>query len=116
MPTTQGYVGIIRGVAVGSYGQTLLITLKDLDGNVQDASSYDGTNTAVAVSPDGRKTVTATTSWNTDGSDGILSWTWADGAIDRSGDWLVQLVLNKTGGRTKSYVAKMPVIPGLSED
>lgn len=115
MPTSQGYIGIIRGVAVGSYGNTLLITLKDLDGNVQDVSSYTGTKTAIAHSPAGR-TKTATVSFNSDGSDGVVSWSWASGDIDVPGDWKVQIVLNSTSARVKSFIAKMPVIPGLAED
>ena len=116
MPTTQGYVGIIRGVSVGSYGQTMLITLKDLDGNVQDVSAYNGTNSAIAKSPDNKKTATATVTFNAGGTDGVVLWTWADGDIDRAGDWSVQVVLNKSGARVKSYIARMPVVPGLAED
>ncbi len=116
MPTTQGHVGIVRGVATGSYGQTLLITLKDLDGNVQDVSSFDSTKTAVAVSPDKRKTATATITFNGTGTDGIVQWVWASGDIDRGGDWELQLVLNSATVRIKTFIAKMPVIPGLAED
>ena len=113
---SQGYVGVIRGVAVGSYGQTLLITLKDLDGNVQNVSAFTGTKSAIGVSPNKRKTVTATISFNSDGTDGLVSWTWASGNIDSPGDWEVQLVLNSGASRIKTYLARMPVIPGLAED
>jgi len=116
MPTTQGYVGIVRGVAVGSYGQTIQITLKDLDGNIQDVSAYTGTRTALAKSDDGRKTANAAISFNTDGSDGVVQWSWASGDIDRPGDWELQLVLNSGSARVKTYIAKMPVIPALAED
>lgn len=118
MPSTQGYVGVIRGVATGSFGQTLLITLKDFDGNVQDVSGYDAaSSSAIGRSPDGRKTVSSTLTFN-DATNGLVQWTWASGEIDRPGDWEVQLVLNKASGlsRIKSYIAKMPVIPGVSED
>jgi hypothetical protein len=119
MPATQGYVGVIRGVAVGSYGQTLLITLKDLDGTAQDVSGFDTAANqmlALGVSPDGKKRPSAALDFNGDGSDGVVSWTWASGDIDRPGDWEVQLVLNSATSRVKSYIAKMPVIPGLAED
>ena len=113
---SQGFVGVIRGVAVGSYGQTILITLKDLDGNIQNVSAFTGTRTAIGVSSDKRKTVSAAISFNGDGSDGVVSWVWAAGDIDRPGDWEVQLTLNTGGSRVKSYLARMPVIPGLAED
>lgn len=117
MATSQGYVGLIRGVAVGSYGQTILVTLKDFDGSAQNVSAYEeGTKTAIASSPDGRKVATASISFNTDGSDGVIEWSWADGDIDRSGDWEVQIVLDSGSSRIKSYIAKMPVIPALQED
>lgn len=116
MATSQGYVGIIRGVAVGSYGNTLLITLKDLAGNVQDVSAYTGTLTALGKPPSGGSAKSATVSFNSDGSDGIVSWSWADGDIDESGDWEVQVVLNSASARIKTFIAKMPVIPALAED
>ena len=116
MPTTQGYIGVIRGVAVGSYGQTVLITLKDLGGVAQDVSAYTGTRTARALSPDGTRVVSATVSFNTDGTDGKVTWTWAATDIDRPGDWTVQIVLNSASARIKSFLAKMPVIPALGED
>lgn len=116
MPVTQGYIGIIRGVAVGSYGQTLLITLKDQDGVVQDVSAFTGTKTAIGLTPDKRDTVSRTVSFNSDGADGVVSWTWAAGNIDRPGDWEVQIVLNSASARIKTFLAKMPVIPGLVQD
>lgn len=115
MPTSQGYIGIIRGVAVGSYGNNILITLKDLDGNAQDVSAYTGTKTAIGKSPSG-KSATATVTFNSTGSDGVVKWSWASGDIDEQGDWEVQIVLNSASARIKSFVAKMPVIPGLAED
>lgn len=117
MPTvTQGYVGVLRGVSANSYGQTIVITLKDLDGAVQDVSSFDQINYAIAMSPDKRKTVSATLSLVGGGSGGVVSFSWADGDIDRPGDWELQLVMNASGSRVKSFICKMPVIPGLAED
>ncbi len=112
----EGRLGIIRGIAMGSYGQTILVTLKDLDGNVQDVSALNSTKTALATSPGKTKDITATVSFNTDGSDGKVSWVWADGDIDRSGDWEVQIVLNSATARVKSFIGQMPVIPALAED
>jgi len=116
MPETQGKIGIIRGVSVGSYGQTIQVTLKDLDGNVQDVSSFNATNTVYATSPGKAKDVSATISLVSGGSDGVVSWSWADGDIDRPGDWEVQIVLNSATVRVKSFIGQMSVIPALAED
>lgn len=116
MPSEKN-IGIIRGVAVGSYGQTILITLRDLDGIVQDVSAYTSTRTAIARPPHpGRKIVTATVSFNSDGVDGVVSFNWASGDIDEAGEWEVQITLNSASSRVKSFIGKMPVIPGLQED
>ena len=116
MPAIPGYVGIIRAVAVGSFGQTFLITLTDEDGVIQDVSAFSGTKTVIALTPDKRETKTAVVSFNGTGSDGVVTWVWADGDIDRPGDWELQIVLNSGSARIKTFIAKMPVIPALKQD
>lgn len=116
MPSEQN-IGVIRGVAVGSFGQTILVTLRDLDGIAQDVSSFTSTRTAIAKRPSGRGSlVTATVSFNSDGTDGIVSFSWTSGDIDESGEWEIQITLNSGSSRVKSFIAKMPVIPALQED
>ena len=110
-------IGVIRGVAVGSFGQNILVTLRDLDGVAQDVSSFTGTRTAIAQRPGGRSPlVTATVSFNSDGIDGVVSFNWATGDIDESGEWEIQITLNKGAARVKSFIGRMPVIPALQED
>ena len=116
MAENQTNIGLVRGVSVGSWGQTIIVTLQDLSGVVQNVSTYTGTKSAVAISPDGAKRVSATVSFSTDGSDGLVQWTWASGDIDRPGNWTLQISLNKTTARIKTFIAKMPVIAGLAED
>lgn len=99
----------LRGIVVGSYGQTIVVTLKDSDGNVQDISAFTGTKQAVARSPDEKKVVTAAASFTTDGTDGKVQFSFASGDIDRPGDWSMQIVLNKTGAIAKSYTFTMDV-------
>ena len=115
MPS-ESNIGTIRGVAVGSYGQVILITLRDLDGIAQDVSSFTGTRTAIGKPPGGRKIATATVSFNADGTDGVVSFSWASGDIDESGEWELQITLNAGSARVKSFIGKMPVIPALQED
>jgi len=115
MPSERN-IGVVRGVAVGSYGQTIVITLRDLNGVVQDISAYASTLTAIGKPPGGKKIATATVTWNSDGTDGIVSFSWASGDIDESGEWELQITLNSATARVKSFIAKMPVIPALQED
>ncbi len=109
-------IGTIRGVAVGSFGVLIFVTLRDTAGNPQDVSSFVGTKLAIGVSPDKRKTRSASVSFSTDGSDGIVSWAWASGDMDRAGDWELQVVLNRPGGRAKTFLGTMPVIRQLTTD
>ena len=110
-------IGVIRGVSVGSFGQTILVTLRDLEGVVQDVSAFTGTRTAIAQRPGGRSPLrTASVAFNSDGTDGIVSFSWADGDIDESGEWEIQITLNSGSARVKSFIGKMPVIPALQED
>jgi hypothetical protein len=109
-------IGVIRGVAVGSYGQVITATIENLDGVAQDISAFTGTKLAIARSPDREVVVKATASFVSTGTNGQLEFEWGASDIDRPGDWLIQMVLNKTGGRAKSYFGVMPVIKQLEAD
>jgi hypothetical protein len=101
----------IKGINVGSYGQVIAVTCVDADGVVQDVSGYTTMN-AVAVSPDGRKTVVATVTYTSspgDGTTGLVQWSFANGDIDRPGIWTVQLEFSKTNVMAKSYTSAMEV-------
>ena len=103
----------ILGVMVGSYGQTITLTVVDDDGIVQDVSGY--TNIIiVAQSPDGRANSTATGSYGTNlGTDGEISFSWADGDIDRSGTWIIQVEFSTANEVFKTQPAEMVVGKGL---
>lgn len=106
----------IRGVTVGSYGQTITLTVVDRTGTVQDLSDYDSDGiTVIGVSPSGRKTVTATGSFVSDGSDGQVSFSWADGDIDVSGKWKAQIELTTATELFKTRTVDMDVAPSLRD-
>ena len=94
--------GIIKDIVVGNYGQDIVLTAKDRDGNTLDLSTYTGTKTLYARAPQGNKTVTASVSFVTDGSNGQVSFAFASGDIDQDGTWLGQVKLQKTGADLKS--------------
>jgi len=106
-------VPILKGLVVGEYGKAQTVTCKDFDGVAQDISSYTGM-TVVARSPGGTKTVSATGSFATDGTDGGVAWSYSTGTyLDRDGTWDGQVVLTKTGYKTKSYPFQMEVAKSL---
>lgn len=96
---------IVDGCVVGEFGKTIIVTCKDTEGTVQNISSYGGTKEMKFKSPKGNKAVTCTASFVTDGSDGKLSWSFAEGSLVESGDWEGTAVLNDSGAtmRAKSY-------------
>jgi hypothetical protein len=102
-------VNTITGVVVGEYGSPLIEQLVDADGVLTDISSYNGTKTLYFRSPDSLKTVTATATFLSDGTDGKVTWSFANGDIDRPGKWTGQIVLNKTGVVAKSFPITMDV-------
>lgn len=105
----------IKGIIVGSYGQGIVLTVVNDDGIPQDISGYDSATglLIVGIPPSGRGVRTATADYVSDGSDGQLSFAWADGDIDQSGPWKVQAELHKTGELFKTYFGEMEVGVGL---
>ena len=101
--------GIIRDIVVGNFGQTIVVTAKDRDGNTLDLSSYTGTKTLYARSPNGNKVVSASVSFVATGSDGQMSFAFASGDIDQDGTWLGQIKLQKTGADLKSVPFEIEV-------
>lgn len=99
----------LNGVVVGEYGKTITLTMKDSSGNVQDISTYTSTKNVTAKPPSGYKTVTATASFLTDGSDGKINFSFADGDIDQAGLWECTVTLEKTGARVRSEMFTMEV-------
>ena len=104
----------VLGVVVGSYGQGITITIVNEDGVAQDVSGYT-TITIVGLSPDERTTKTATADYATanNGTDGKISFSWADGDIKRSGTWKIQAEFSKVGEVFKTYYGEMDVGQGL---
>jgi hypothetical protein len=103
----------IKGIMVGSYGQGITITVVNEDGVAQDISGYTEW-TIVGLPPDGRGAKTATAAYSGNGgTDGVLTFSWASGDIDRSGTWKVQAELSKSGEIFKTYFGEMEVGIGL---
>lgn len=105
---------LLRGAVVGEYGKTYVISLKNFEDEAQDVSAYTGLRLHFE-SPDGRKTITSTGAFVTDGSDALLSWSFdSDAPLDREGIWAGQAELDQVGQKSKSYVFDLEVDRSLS--
>ena len=95
---------LLRGAVVGEYGKTYVVSLKNFEDEDQNASAYTSINLYFR-SPDGIKTVNCTGAFVTDGSDGLVSWSFdSDTYLDREGVWGGQVKLEQTGQRSRSYI------------
>lgn len=85
---------------LGDYGYTKTITFLDEDGSALDISTYT-TKSFILVPPDNvRKSITA--AFDSDGTDGVLTYTFADGDVHIPGDWTVFARVIKTGAQKTS--------------
>jgi len=72
------------------YGQILTITIKDTDTDAAaDVSSYTTAQHVFFRDPDGNLSSAKTAAFDTDGSDGVVTYTLASGDIDEPGRWEV---------------------------
>lgn len=70
------------------YGQVARLTITE-DDTAVDISAFTTTKQIIFKGPDG-KLVTKTATFYTDGTDGIVQCTIADGDIDKKGNWQCQ--------------------------
>jgi len=105
-------VAKLKGMVVGEFGKSFILTCKDLAGTVQNISSYTGTKNVSFRSPKSNKEVTVTLSFSTDGSDGKVAGSFASGDLSESGDWVGTVELRiSTTTLTKSEQFIMEVSP-----
>ena len=105
MPATQ-VIEPIKGIVVGSFGQTIILTVVNDLGVAQDVSGYTLIQ-AIASSPDRRQAVTRTAAYTVAGADGKVQFSFASGNIDRPGTWDVQILFfNNAVATDATEVAK----------
>ena len=77
-------------IVVNDYGQTLKLTFTDVDTDAAaDISAYSTAQQVILKDPGGNS-ATKTAAFDSDGSDGIVKYTLADGDIDEAGGWAVR--------------------------
>lgn len=84
-------------IIAGDYGQTIVLTVKDVDtAAAADISAYSDSVEVELKDPYGTVT-TKTAAFSTDGSDGLVEYALADGDIDAGGTWRIRAKVTKTG-------------------
>ena len=89
-------LNVLTGVQAGEFGTAITQIIVDNTNTLIDVSSYT-TGNVLLRSPNDLKTVTLAVSFTTDGSDGSVYFTPADGDIDRPGLWKGHYKFEKTG-------------------
>ena len=83
----------LDAINANDYGYTLTLTVIDTDtDSAADVSAYTTSQELVLKDPDDNE-ATVTASFDTDGSDGVVTYTVADGDIDEAGVWHVRVKL-----------------------
>lgn len=88
-----------KGIQVNDYGMVGIITLKQ-NGVAANISSY--TTVQYILQKPSYESITKTAALYTDGTDGKVTYTFADGDIDEAGVWKLQVRLSKTGSEITS--------------
>jgi len=81
----------LQNIVNGAYGFVIDLTVQQ-DGVAQDISAFSAV-TFLFEDPDG-VVISHVAGFKTDGSEGIVRYTVADGDIDQEGNWRVQVVLS----------------------
>ena len=78
----------LEKITAEDYGQVLTVTIKDTDTDAAaDVSSYSTTQVVFLKDPAGNVSDALAAAFSTDGSDGLVVYTLADGDIDEPGLW-----------------------------
>ena len=102
----------LTGITVGEFGKTVTITLQDAAGTAVNISSYT-TRTVELVSPSGKK-LSKTAAFQTDGTNGKITFSFASGDVDKDGIWKGQVYLSKTGEQSKSAIFEVDVTASVT--
>ena len=75
-------------ITAKDYGQVITIAIKDTDTDAAaDVSAYTTAQQVFLEDPDGNVSSALTAAFDSDGSDGLVTYTIADGDIDAPGMW-----------------------------
>lgn len=103
---------LIEHVAVGEYGYPLYLQVIDANSDPIDISLYSAYY-VILRSPDSLKTITYTATLVGGGTDGRLSFIFANGDIDRPGVWNGIIKMTAESALVKSELFEMVVLSAL---
>ena len=85
-------------ITAEDYGQVLTVTIKDVDtGAAADVSGYTTAQQVFLRDPNDTVSSALTAAFATDGSDGVITYTLADGDIDEDGMWHICARVSSAG-------------------
>ena len=88
----------LNGIVKDDYGYALELTYIDVDTeSAADISGYTTSQSVILRDPGGNS-ATKTAAFKTDGSDGVVTYTVADGDIDEEGTWNVRVQVESGAG------------------
>lgn len=89
----------LDNIVAGDYGQIIKLTFIDVDTDeAADISGYNDTQHMLLKDPAGNE-APLTAAFDSDGSDGIIKYTVADGDIDEGGIWKIRGRAIDTGNK-----------------
>lgn len=98
-------------IHVDDVGTQFICTIYNQDGSVQELD--DATSLAINFYTPSRETKEREAVLYTDGMDGKIVYTLADGDIDESGLWSYQAVIEFMTGRWSTNIEKFTVYPNI---
>jgi len=104
-----------KEIQVGDIGTVLKFTIRDYGEDltpIVDISTAT-TKQIILQKPDG-STVLKTATFETDGTDGVLTYTIASDDIDESGQWKAQAIVVLSTGRWSTNIDEFFVKPNLT--
>lgn len=89
-------------IVAGDYGQTLQLTVLDVDTNAAaDLSGYTSSQLVILRDPDGNE-ASKSAAFGSDGSDGVVEYTLVDGDIDEEGGWRARVLVTSADAKLTS--------------
>jgi len=103
----------LSNIVSGDYGQVIVLTIIDTDTEAAaDVSAY-ATTIQVQLSDPALNVATETATFVTDGSDGLVQYTLADGDIDEAGEWRIRARVTSASAVLSSVWESFKVKPEI---
>lgn len=100
----------LEDIIAGDYGQTIQLTVLDVDTNAAaDLSGYTTSQLIILRDPDGNE-ASKTAAFTTDGSDGVVEYTLVEDDIDEEGNWRARVQVTSATAKLTSLWSPFTVL------